>query len=99
MNMIVCRHPGDSGKYLFRAPENCELDAGVLVKVETRRGDQPAQTITSTFRADPDVICPLWGTTPKEMKRVLSALHESVLEYPEDAIPNDSIPIINLDNV
>ena len=84
MNMVVCRHPGDSGKYIFKVPDSVELDAGVLVKVETARGEQPAQTLTGTFRADPKVICPMWGTQPSKMKRVISFLHESLLEWPDE---------------
>lgn len=84
MNMIVCRHPGDNGKYIFRVPEEQELEPGMYVNVETRRGEQPAKTITGTFRADPKVICPLWGTTPKDMMRVLSVMRELQLEWNEE---------------
>ena len=83
MNMIICRHPGDTGKYLFKVPESVTIDAGTLVKVETTRGVQPAQCITSSFTADPEVICPLWNTTPVRMKRVLSYLLENALEWPD----------------
>ena len=83
MNMIVCRHPMDNGKYLFRVPEDINIDVGTLLRVDTRRGEQPAQAITSSFTADPEVICPLWGTSPKKMMRVVSCLHESILEWPE----------------
>lgn len=84
MNVIVCRHPGDNGKYLFMVPADVTLDAGCLLKVETVRGEQPAQAITSSFNADPEIVCPLWGTKPGNMKRVLSYLHESRLEWPEE---------------
>ena len=84
MNMVVCRHPGDNGKYIFRMPEEVELDAGTLVTVDTSRGNQPAQCITSSFHADPDVICPLWNTKPTNMKRVLSFLIQNNLVWPEE---------------
>lgn len=88
MNMIVCRHPGDHGKYIFRLPDNCELDAGSLVKVKTKYGIQPAVCVTGSFRADPEVVCPLWGTTPKRMCRVLSYLNEIAIEWPDEPEPD-----------
>ena len=90
MNIIVCRHPGDSGKYMFKVPEDITIDAGTLLKVETGRGEQPAQAITSSFKADPEIICPLWGTQPKKMKRVLSYLLENALEWPEESDPQET---------
>lgn len=84
MNMIVIRHPNDNGKYLFKVPEDTELDAGTLVSCDTKRGEQPGVCITSSFRADPSVICPLWNTTPNEMKRVLKVLREIYLEWPKE---------------
>lgn len=84
MNMVVCRHPNDSGKYIFKVPDGVGLDVGCLVNVETNRGVQPAQTITGTFWADPAVICKMWGTQPNRMKRVLSYLQESLLEWPDE---------------
>ena len=83
MNMVVVRHPNDNGKYIFTVPENVELDAGTLVSCETRRGEQPGVCMTSSFRADPSAICPLWNTSEKEMKRVLKVLREIYLEWPE----------------
>ena len=98
MNMVICRHGRDSGKFLFQVPEEISIDAGQFVKVETKRGIQPAITITSSFKADPDVICPFWGTTPGNMKRVLSALYESALFYPEGKIPDNDIPFTDICN-
>ena len=84
MNMVVCRHGTDSGRYLFRMPENVTIDAGALVMVETKYGVQNAQCVTNSFHADPEVICPLWGTQPEKMKRVLSVLFEHDLEWPDE---------------
>lgn len=84
MNVVVCRHPNDNGRYIFKVPMDIELDAGTLVTVETSRGTQPAQCITSTFRADPEIVCPLWGTTPGKIKRVLSFLIQNDLEWPDE---------------
>ena len=95
MNIVVCRHPGDSGKYIFKVPEDVSIDAGTLLKVETGRGVQPAQAITSSFKADPEIICPLWGTQPKKMKKVLSYLLENAIEWPED---QEDIPFSDLDD-
>ena len=90
MNMVVCSHPGDRFKGIFQTPESVELDAGTLVRVDTVNGSQPAVCITGTFRADPEVICPLWGTQPKKMKRVLSFLLETKLEWPDEPERDDN---------
>ena len=95
MKMIVCRHPNDNGKYIFKVPDDVDIDVGTLLKVETNRGDQPAQSITGSFSADPEVICPMWGTQPKKMKRVLSVLMENYLEWPEEP---EEIPFSELDD-
>lgn len=89
MNLVVCRHPADNFKGIFMVPDGIELDAGSLVKVETARGEFPAQCITGTFRAIPEVICPLWGTQPGKLCRVLSYLHETELEWPSKPEPVD----------
>ena len=99
MNMIVCRHPGDSGKYIFMVPEDVSIDVGTLLNVETGRGTQPAQAITGSFHADPEIICPMWGTQPKKMKRVLSYLLENALEWPEEPVVlDDDLPFSDLDD-
>jgi len=97
MNMVVCRHPGDSGKYIFRIPDECEIDVGSLVRVQTKRGLQPAQCITGSFKADPNVVCALWGTTPGKMQKVVSVLYESVLNYPGDSMSEQELPFTDID--
>lgn len=86
MNMVVVKHPNDSGKYLFRLPAGVVVDAGTMVAVDTIRGtDQPGVCITSSFEADPAVICPMWGT--KHLKKVTKILREFPLTYPENELP------------
>lgn len=88
MNLVVVKHPNDSGKYLFRVPEDVTLDAGTLVTCDTARGkNQPAICATSSFQADPELACPLWGTTPNNLKRVTKVLRECLLEWQDDPLP------------
>ena len=84
MNMVVCNHYNNNGKFIFKVPENVSIDAGTAVTVETRNGIKQAICVTSSFKADPTVICPLWNTTPENMKRVVSYMQQSYLEWPED---------------
>ena len=83
MNMVVVKHPNDNGKYIFCVPDDVELDADTLVEVETTRGIQPGICLTGTFRADPEVVCKLWNTTPENMKRVVSHLVRHYIEWPK----------------
>lgn len=83
MNFVVIKHV-DSGKYLFRVPEDVTLDAGTAVLCDTSRGrNQPGICVTGNFTADPAVICPLWGTKPEALKRVTTVLREFKLEWPD----------------
>lgn len=87
-NFVVVRHLYDNGRYLFYVPDDVTLDAGTAVICETKRNsNEPGVCITGTFQADPEVICPMWGTQPKYMKRVVKILREFVLEWPERTEP------------
>ena len=81
MTFIVVKHPNDSGKYLFQVPDGVELDPGTMVSCETNRGIQPGICATGVFRADPEVVCRMWGTTPERMKRILSWMAEMPLDW------------------
>lgn len=82
MNFVVCKHMNDSTKYLFALPDGVAIDAGTIVACNTARGaDQPAVCLTSSFEADPDKICPLWGTTRARMRPVTKVLREFVLDW------------------
>ena len=87
MNMVVIKHPNDNGKYIFRVPDDVELDVGTMVLCETARGINPGICATGTFRADPEIICPMWGTQPKGLKRILSHLIQNNLEWPDEPEP------------
>lgn len=85
MNFVIVRHPNDNGKYLFKLPHGENIDAGTLVTCDTAKGkDQPGVCITSSFTADPEVICPLWGTYPGKMKRVTKILREFAIKWPQE---------------
>lgn len=68
---VIVKHMENSGKYLFFVPMNQELFAGDAVICDTSRGkDQLGTCCCDAFMADPDVICPLFGTYEKNMKYV-----------------------------
>ena len=83
-NFVVVRHLNDSGRYLFYVPDDVTLEAGTGVICETRQShSEPGVCVTGTFTANPEIICPLWGTQPKSMKRVVKVLREFILPWPE----------------
>lgn len=85
MKLVVVRHLGDSGKYLFQLPETTELEAGTTVLCRTKRNPlEPGVCVTPSFDADPAVICPLWGTQPERMQKVIKVLREFSLPWPEE---------------
>lgn len=84
MNLVIVKHPNDSGKYLFKVPDGVTLDAGTMVACDTARGkDQPGFCATATFEGDPEVVAPMWGGNAKAIKPVTKVLREFVLEWPE----------------
>lgn len=83
MKCVICKHPGDNGKYLFQLPDSIELDVDSLVVVETSRGEQPAVCITGTFYANPETIGKHWGGANRKITRVLKVMREFPLPWPE----------------
>ena len=91
MNMVIVRHMDDSGKYLFELPDGVVLDPGTTVLCETRRSPlEPGVCTTPSFNADPEIICRLWGTVPKNMRRVVKVLREFELDWPDKPEQNDA---------
>ena len=84
-NFVVVMHMYDTGRYIFLVPDGVTLDAGTQVICETKRSPhEPGVCLTGTFEADPEVICPLWGTQPKHMKRVIKVMREFDLEWTKE---------------
>ena len=68
---VIVKHVQDSGKYLFFVPKKVTLEAGNKVVCDTSRGaDQLGICCCDSFMADPEVVCPLFGTQPGNMKYV-----------------------------
>ena len=85
MNFVAVRHPGDNRSFIFELPADVTVRPGQWVIVDTRmRDNEIAVCVTPSFMGDPDVICPLWGTSKSQMKRVKKLLLESVLNYEDE---------------
>ena len=97
MNIVVCNHYNNSGRFLFMVPDGVHLNAGTPVTVETRNGIQQAMCITPSFEADPTIVCPLWNTTPENMKRVLSYMNQTFLTWPEESKTSPSTKPLVID--
>lgn len=90
MNLVVCRHPGNGGHFLFRLPHGMAIEPDTMVVVETIHGEQPAVTITGNFQGDPDQMVKHWGGR-REIKRVLKILREYVIEWTEEEIRDNGL--------
>lgn len=68
---VIVKHIQDSGKFLFYVPKDVTLKAGNKVVCDTSRGtDQLGVCCCDSFLAEPEVICPIWGTQPQKMRYV-----------------------------
>ena len=68
---VIIKHIQDNGKYLFWVPKKVNLEAGDKIICNTARGgDQLGICCCDSFMADPEVVCPLFGTQPQKMKYV-----------------------------
>ena len=85
MNFVAVKHPGNGRFFIFELPANVTVLSGQWVIMDTKMKDNEiAVCVTPSFMGDPDVICPLWGTTKSQMKRVKKLLRESVLSYEDE---------------
>ena len=72
---VIVQHVCDNGKYLFTVPEGKNIYACEYVLCDTSRGkNQVGIALCDTFSADPEVICPLFNTTPDNLKGVKARL-------------------------
>lgn len=68
---VIVKHIQDNGKYLFYVPKDVTLKAGNKVVCDTSRGtDQLGVCCCDSFVAEPEVVCPLFGTHPEKMRYV-----------------------------
>lgn len=84
-NFVIVKHLQDNGKFLFYVPMTIELRAGDKVVCDTSRGnDQLGVCCCDSFTADPEVVCPLFGTQPRVMKYVTGTIEYLRFEIEEE---------------
>lgn len=87
IDLVYCTHTNCGDGYLFRAPFCSYLENGTSVKVETKKGVQPATVIKSIQIADDSntyrFMLTLAGAT-HPLKKVLAVLRERELYYGEE---------------
>lgn len=83
MNVVVCKHPNDNGKYLFEVPKDEALFAGDYVLVSTKKSpSEIALCITDSFvPEDPEAIAKLWGSNTKTICPVVAKLYKDEFVY------------------
>lgn len=93
MNLVIIRHNGGNGKFLFRVPQGVYLEAGETVYCNNAQGNnQFGVCATSSFEADPRVVAPLWGASAgnhgERLARVVARAARVELNWDEDAQEN-----------
>jgi len=84
-NFVIIKHPEGHGKFLFYVPKRVQLEAGDKVVCETKMGpDQMGVCCCDSFIADPEVVCPLFGTQPMYMKYVTGKVEYILFEFEKD---------------
>ena len=81
LNAVVCVHPNDGGRYVFRAPDVSQrkLNVGDRVLVDTKRGPgQMAQCITPQFRIADFQLKEYYGVEVKNLRPVTAYLQPIV---------------------
>ena len=72
---VIVQHVCDNGKYLFEVPKGRSVYACEYVLCDTRKGkNQVGVALCDDFSADPEVLCPLFGTTPDDLRKVTARL-------------------------
>ena len=88
-NLVIIKHLQDGGKYLFKVPKEVNLHAGDKIVCNTARGtDQLGICCCDSFYADPEVMCPLFGTQVGNLRYVTGMVDyqrfENVMEDEEE---------------
>lgn len=87
VQFVVCKHTGDSKKYLFYAPTFSDIEKGDDVLVDTRYGERKATVIAVCTTSSDDVervLRVLAGGEDKPVKRVIGKYKFVKFEYSED---------------
>lgn len=82
---VIVKHLQDNGKFLFYVPKSVHLHAGDKVVCDTSRGnDQLGVCCCDDFLANPEIVCPLFGTQPRMMKYVTGTVDYLRFEIEEE---------------
>lgn len=85
MNVVICMHPNNNSKYMFKVPDNVRLHAGDYVLVQTSRSpSEIALCVADSFEPKyPELIAKHWDTEVKKLKPVIAQLYAKRFEYDE----------------
>ena len=87
VQFVVCKHDGNSKKYMFYAPAFSDIKKGDGVLVDTKFGEQKATVLAVCTTSDDDVeriLRVLTGAEDKPIKRVIGKYNFSKFDYSED---------------
>lgn len=90
-HMVIVKHPACGGHFLFLVPEtvNEKLRAGQLVLCNTKRGEDFGVCMGDSFNANPETMCKLFNTNPKNMKYVVAKFDMIRFEMAEEKMNED----------
>lgn len=87
VQFVVCKHAGNSIKYLFYAPVFTNIKEGDEVLVDTKYGEKRATVLAVCSTSSDDVertLRVLSGTKDKPLKRVIGKYQFTKFDYDED---------------
>lgn len=82
MKIVIVRHPGDNGKYLFKVPEDKDLLKGNFVLVLNKNGVTAGECMCNSFCVDETAFEELrlkFGAQ-KELKPVIGIMTSKIWE-------------------
>ena len=92
-NMVIVKHLADNGKFLFYVPKGISLEVGDNVACDTIKGkNQIGVCCCDSFLGDPEVVCPLFGTSHSRMKYVTAKLiYRNFIEAIKDEVREEEL--------
>jgi len=73
--LVIARHIEDTKLLVFAVPDGRYLSAGDYAIVDTAKGnDKIIICVSDNFSADPEVVVPLCGSKPENLKTIKAAL-------------------------
>ena len=90
-NFVIIQHFNSSHElYLFLVPRKISLEAGDKIVCDTSRGpNQLGVCCCDSFMSKPEIMCPLFSTTPDKLRYVTGKIEYDMFEEAREEEEND----------